>query len=227
MRFDEDIEIDPSFREERERVAAEAERDRRIRQEVVRVLSGEAEEDLAEDERLRLEQKEREAEEREAEERRRNSWWNKWFQALFTGEILTNEETRHIYPYLMFVAGMFFLSIFILFSALRLDIKRSRLQDELRVLQEQSVRQSEQLYKATSRSAIIEQSKLWRRREISNDRYDFARCGSMLPSLWWWQRSLRVWSISSISVHRRPSMPRRSRIESSRPRPSKRVVAIF
>ena len=90
MRFDEDIEIDPSFREERERVAAEAERDRRIRQEVVRVLSGEAEEDLAEDERLRLEQKEREAEEREAEERRRNSWWNKWFQALFTGEILTN-----------------------------------------------------------------------------------------------------------------------------------------
>lgn len=154
MRFDEDIEIDPSFREERERVAADAERDRRIRQEVVRVLSGEAEEDLAEDERLRLEQKER-----EAEERRRNSWWNKWFQALFTGEILTNEETRHIYPYLMFVAGMFFLSIFILFSALRLDIKRSRLQDELRVLQEQSVRQSEQLYKATSRSAIIEQSK--------------------------------------------------------------------
>ena len=58
----------------------------------------------------------------------------------------------------MFVAGMFFLSIFILFSALRLDIKRSRLQDELRVLQEQSVRQSEQLYRATSRSAIIEQS---------------------------------------------------------------------
>ena len=77
MRFDEDIEIDPSFREERERVAADAERDRRIRQEVVRVLSGEAEEDLAEDERLRLEQKERETEEREAEERRRNSWWNK------------------------------------------------------------------------------------------------------------------------------------------------------
>lgn len=159
MRYDEDIEIDPSFREERERAAAEAERDRRIRQEVVRVLSGKAEEDLAEDERLRAEQEAAEEEEREREERRRNSWWNKWFQALFTGEILTNEETRHIYPYLMFVAGMFFLSIFILFTALSLDIKRSRLQDELRVLQEQSVRQSEQLYKATSRSAIIEQSK--------------------------------------------------------------------
>lgn len=159
MRYDEDIEIDPSFREERERVAADAERDRRIRQEVVRVLSGAAEEDLAEDERLRAEQEAAEEEERKREERRRNSWLNKWFRALFTGEILTNEETRHIYPYLMFVAGMFFLSIFILFSALRLDIKRSRLQDELRVLQEQSVRQSEQLYRATSRNAIIEQSK--------------------------------------------------------------------
>ena len=56
MRYDEDIEIDPSFREERERAAAEAERYRRIRNEVVRVLSGKAEEDLAEDERLRLEQ---------------------------------------------------------------------------------------------------------------------------------------------------------------------------
>lgn len=159
MRYDEDIEIDPTFREERERAAEAAERDRRIRQEVVRVLSGAAEQDLAEDERLRLEQEAAEAEEREAEERRQNSWWNTTFKALFTGEILTKEKIKHIYPYLMFVAGMFFLSIFILFTALRLDIKRSRLQDELRVLQEQAVRQSEQLYKATSRSAIIEQSK--------------------------------------------------------------------
>lgn len=159
MRYDEDIEIDPSFREERERAAAEAERDRRIRNEVVRVLSGKAEEDLAEDERLRLEQEEAEQEAREREERRQNSWWNKTFKAFFTGEILTNEETRHIYPYLLFVALIFFVSIFILFSALSLDIKRSRLQNELIVLQEQSVRQSEQLYRATSRSAIIEQSK--------------------------------------------------------------------
>ncbi len=138
---------------------AEAEFNRRVRREVIRMHSGQADEDLAEDERLRAEQEEAEEEQRAREERRRNSWWNKWFQALFTGEILTNEETRHIYPYLMFVAGMFFLSIFILFSALRLDIKRSRLQDELRVLQEQSVRQSEQLYRATSRGATIEQSK--------------------------------------------------------------------
>ena len=159
MRYDEDIEIDPSFREERERAAAKAERERMIREQVVRVMSGAAAEDLVEDERLRLEQEAAEQEEREREERRQNSWWNKTFKAIFTGEILTNEETRHIYPYLMFVAGMFFLSIFILFTALRWDIKRSRLQDELRVLQEQSVRQSEQLYRATSRGAIIEQSK--------------------------------------------------------------------
>lgn len=159
MRYDEDIEIDPSFREERERAEAKAERERMIREQVVRVMSGAAAEDLAEDERLRLEQEAAEQQEREREERRQNSWWNKTFKAFFTGEILTNEETRHIYPYLMFVAGMFFLSIFILFSALRLDIKHSRLQEELRVLQEQSVRLSEQLYRTTSRGAIIEQSK--------------------------------------------------------------------
>ena len=56
MRYDEDIEIDPSFREERERAEAKAERERMIREQVVRVMSGAAAEDLAEDERLRLEQ---------------------------------------------------------------------------------------------------------------------------------------------------------------------------
>ena len=56
MRYDEDFEIDPSFREERERAAAKAERERMIREQVVRVMSGAAAEDLAEDERLRLEQ---------------------------------------------------------------------------------------------------------------------------------------------------------------------------
>ena len=68
MRYDEDIEIDPSFREERERAAAKAERERMIREQVVRVMSGAAAEDLAEDERLRLEQEAAEQEEREREE---------------------------------------------------------------------------------------------------------------------------------------------------------------
>lgn len=158
MRYD-DVEIDPTEREERERAQAEAEFNRRVRREVLRMRSGEADEDMVEDERLREEQEAAEEEAREREERRKNSLLNRTWNTLFTGEILTNHEIRNLYPYLMFVAGMFFLSIFILFTALRLDIQRSRLQRELNVLQEQSVRQSEQLYRATSRSAIIEQSK--------------------------------------------------------------------
>jgi len=77
---------------------------------------------------------------------------------LFTGGILTKEQMRRLYPYLVCVATMFFLSIFVLFSALRLDIRRSRLQDELKLLHEKSVRQSEELYRSTSRQAVIEQS---------------------------------------------------------------------
>lgn len=159
MRYDEDIEIDPTEREERERAAAAAERDRLIRTQVVRVMTGQADEDLAEDERLRAEQEAAEQEAREAEERRKNSPLNKFIGMVFTGEILVNQEVSRYYPYLLSLAAMFLVSIIIMFSALSLDIKRTRLENELKVLQEQSIRQSEQLYKATSRSAIIEQSK--------------------------------------------------------------------
>ncbi len=159
MRYDEDIEIDPTEREERERAAAAAERDRLIRTQVVRVMTGQADEDLAEDERLRAEQEAAEEEAREAEERRKNSPLNKLIGLLFTGDILVNKEISRYYPYLICFALMLLLSIIIMFSALSLGIKRSRLENELKVLQEQSIRQSEQLYKATSRSAIIEQSK--------------------------------------------------------------------
>lgn len=162
MRYDDDIEIDPSFREvreAREREEAEAERIRRISREVLREQQFKTEEELAEEELAEQERLQAEQEEREREERRQNSWWRKLWRGLFTGEILTDKEISHFYPYLFCVAGMFLLSMIVLFSALRLDIKRTRLQNELKVLREQSVRQSELLYQATSRGAIIEQSK--------------------------------------------------------------------
>lgn len=106
--------------------------------------------ELSEEERAALEEKRR----RRAERRQKNI-----FRQLYSGEILTKDEVRALYPYLMVLGVTFLLSMLILFSALRLDINRTRLQNELKVLQEQSVRQSEKLYRATSRSAIIEQSK--------------------------------------------------------------------
>ena len=106
--------------------------------------------ELSEEERAALEEKRR----RRAERRQKNI-----FRQLYSGEILTKDEVRALYPYLMVLGVTFLLSMLVLFSALRLDINRTRLQNELKVLQEQSVRQSEKLYRATSRSAIIEQSK--------------------------------------------------------------------
>lgn len=106
--------------------------------------------ELSEEERAALEEKRR----RRAERRQKNI-----FRQLYSGEILTKDEVRALYPYLMVLGLTFLLSMLVLFSALRLDINRTRLQNELKVLQEQSVRQSEKLYRATSRSAIIEQSK--------------------------------------------------------------------
>lgn len=106
--------------------------------------------ELSEEERAALEEKRR----RRAERRQKNI-----FRQLYSGEILTKDEVRALYPYLMVLGMTFLMSMLVLFSALRLDINRTRLQNELKVLQEQSVRQSERLYRATSRSAIIEQSK--------------------------------------------------------------------
>lgn len=153
MRY-EDTEIDPSQREEQEREEAEREFARRVRREVRRINSGEADDQMAEEER---EEREREAaKQAEREKQRRRS--SRTLRLLFTGSILTKDEIRRSFPYLVCVAAMFFLSIFILFSALRLDIRRSRLQEELKLLHEKSVRQSELLYRSTSRQAVIEQS---------------------------------------------------------------------
>lgn len=132
----------------------------RIDREVIRVPDNENEDvdidalipepELSEEERAALEEKRR----RRAERRQKNI-----FRQLYSGEILTKDEVRALYPYLTVLAITFLLSIVVLFSALGLDISRTQLQNELKVLQEQSVRQSEKLYRATSRSAIIEQSK--------------------------------------------------------------------
>ena len=134
----------------------------RIDREVIRVHDNENESEdvdidalipepeLSEEERAALEEKRR----RRAERRQKNI-----FRQLYSGEILTKDEVRALYPYLTVLAITFLLSIVVLFSALGLDISRTQLQNELKVLQEQSVRQSEKLYRATSRSAIIEQSK--------------------------------------------------------------------
>lgn len=151
--YGKDPEIDPTLREEQERREQDEEFARRVRREVRRINRGEADREMEEEERA--EEAEREAEEENRRRRERRS--SRLVALLFTGGILTKEEVKRLYPYLMCVGAMFFLSIFVLFSALRLDIRRTRMEKELQQLREKSVRQSERIYSLTSRQVIMEQ----------------------------------------------------------------------
>lgn len=94
-----------------------------------------------------------EAEERERRERRRKA---STFWQLFSGTILVREGVSKYYPYMLSIAGMFFLSIAVMFTALHLDMKYTRLEREVQILRERSIRLQEQRYSRTTHSAIVE-----------------------------------------------------------------------
>lgn len=147
---------DTDFNPDREREAqAAAEREaleRTIRREVLRVNSGEAEEELqAERELMEAERAEQEAE--QERQRRRNA--NIWRQ-FFSGRILVHDSVRENYRYIAVIAGMFLASIASLFWTLTLDIRHSRLDTEVQLLHERSIRLQEQCYRRSSHSAIVE-----------------------------------------------------------------------
>ncbi len=147
---------DTDFNPDREREEQEAaEREalaRTIRREVLRVNSGEAEEDLRAD----REQMEAERAEQEAEaERQRKHEANLWRQ-FFSGKILVNTMVRKHYRYVGIIAGMFLWSIAMLFWTLRLDIRYAQLSSEVQLLHERSIRLQEQCYRRSSHSAIVE-----------------------------------------------------------------------
>ena len=145
-----DHEFDPITPEEREQQARDAEFDRRVRREVLSIQRGEADDDIRADEER--EAAERAAgEERARRERRRRS---STFWQLFSGTILLREGVSKYYPYMLSVAGMFFLSIVVMFWSLHLDLKYSRLEREVQVLRERSIRLEEQRYRRTTHSAV-------------------------------------------------------------------------
>ena len=133
-----DHEFDPITPEEQARREQEEEFARRVRREVRRMERGEAEEDLRADEEQEAEER-AEAEERERRERRRSA---STFWQLFSGTILVREGVSKYYPYMLTIAGMFFLSIVVMFWSLHL---------------ERSIRLQEQRYQRTTHSAVVEQ----------------------------------------------------------------------
>ena len=76
---------------------------------------------------------------------------------LFSGTILVREGVSKYYPYMLTIAGMFFLSIMVMFWSLHLDMRYTRLERDVQKLRERSIRLQEQRYQRTTHSAIVEQ----------------------------------------------------------------------
>ncbi len=146
-----DVDFHPERAEEEARRAAEAHFARRVRREVLRVQSGEADEDLRADAEAEAEAA-RATEERRAREERRRS--NPLFR-LVSGTILVGEQATRYYPYLFTFAALFFLNIVVLFWSLHLDSRYSRLEREVQKLRERSIRLEERRYSITTHSAVV------------------------------------------------------------------------
>lgn len=138
-----DHEFDPVSPEEQARREAEAELARRIRREVRRMERGEADDDLREAEEERR---------RKAARRASSTFWQ-----LVSGTILLRRGVSQYYPYMACIAGMFLLSIMVMFWSLHLDMKYSRLEREVQLLRERSIRLEEQRFSRTTHSAVVEE----------------------------------------------------------------------
>lgn len=147
-----DTEFDPVNPEEEARRRQAEELARRVRREVLRIGRGEADEEIRAD--MEREAAERaEAEERENKERRRRASLVRQF---FTGTILVREGVSRSYPYMLCMAVMLFASIFVMFMALRLDMRHTELEREVQKLRERSIRLEEERFRTTTHSAIVE-----------------------------------------------------------------------
>ena len=147
-----DTEFDPVNPEEEARRRQDEELARRVRREVLRIGRGEADEEIRAD-REREAAERAEAEERENKERRRRASLVRQF---FTGTILVREGVSRSYPYMLCMAVMLFASIFVMFMALRLDMRHTELEREVQKLRERSIRLEEERFRTTTHSAIVE-----------------------------------------------------------------------
>ena len=123
---------------------------RRVRREVLRMQSGEADEDIERDqEDIEQEQAQAEA---EAEQKRKHR--SRLFWQLFSGNILVNKSVADNYRYFIAIAVMCFISIAVMFMVLYADLNYSRLERDLQLVRERSIRLQEQLYSRTTHAAV-------------------------------------------------------------------------
>ncbi len=132
----------------------EAELARKIRREVLRIQSGEVAEDTLREEEER-EEEERQKKERDERLRRRRNASPFW--QIVTGNILVNKGVSRYYVHMACVAVMFFLSIAVMFYSLHMDMRYIRLEREVRLLRESSLRFQSLRFERSSHSTILEQ----------------------------------------------------------------------
>lgn len=148
-------EFNPLSEEELRRIEEDEEFRRRVRREVRRIQSGDADEDIERDIEEEEDQR-REQEEQEKSKRKRRS---RLFWQFFSGNILINKSVADNYRYFAAIAVMCFISIAVMFMSLYADLRYSRLERDVQLVRERSVRLQEQLYNSTTHAAIKEELK--------------------------------------------------------------------
>lgn len=140
---------------EREREAAEEERmRRRIRREIIRVNRGDHDEEIAQEREL-MEEEEREQSEQEAKQREREMREQRSIlRNIATGHFLTTNSAQQYYRYMIIIAAMCFVSIFLTFMSLNADREYRILQERASVLRERSVLVEEQRYGISSKHEV-------------------------------------------------------------------------
>lgn len=151
-----------------ERDGEEELRKRRIRKEIIRVDAEEdedEEDEEAEDEDVDDEDVDDEANEEEEEDgdeeqdddkvdegaKPSRSIW----KHIVTGGFITSDNASQYYRYLIAIAIMCFVSIFLTFMSLNADSEYRRKESELAVLRERSVLKSEERYRISSRDEVV------------------------------------------------------------------------
>lgn len=140
---------------------------RRIREEVVRMQQEARErEEIDEEYKEEIEEEYDEeseaaetAEAAEAEDEPQNTPKKKtnFFKLLFTGNILTLRGVAKYYGQMVVIAGLFLLSIVVMFWSLHLDMEYNTLSRDVQLMRERSVRLQEVRYSRSSHSAIVEE----------------------------------------------------------------------
>ncbi len=139
----------------------DAERERRIRREVVRISQHDVESDTDEDDapwyddqdEHNTEPEEFAEEEPHGEEHAKHS--KSLWQHITTGTFFTDGAASY-YRYLIAIAAMYFLSIFLSFVQLNADREYRKLQNYATVLNERAVLKEEERYSLSSKSNVEE-----------------------------------------------------------------------